>query len=1497
MRQIALAMWPVVFVLLVASLCPGQTTTRVYKHDSLGNRSSATNLIRFTSSAAFGFEPRRAFTGDRVNIYGRNFPAGVNKDAVVKFGTLTGKTLFVGERVITVEVPANITSGNVTLSVKGGPVMQVGKLSVQGVIVTPSVVELDYDKTQQFTAKVIGGTTSSVTWSVSDLQGGTTNLGTISATGLYKAPALSRSAEFPFLVKASNASIRVTGYALVKLKPHKLGKIGNRVFVSGSFTRANERHAYEFSGTKGQYAFAAFLSDTSAVRVTLRDANGVALASSGAGKELKIRDTQLPETETYRIEIQASSSSTYRVWLDLHSRLPRGRWLFPSSGAWEDDGNWSQGVVPFVGDDVLIPRLSGVTVTLGQGDHRCESVVSDVDVVLAGGQLEVEKTLLVHGRFRLAGASLVGATVLPGLGGHPLVISGKSGLRRISLARETNIESAATVTVQDGLTLVGSRVNLRSGRLVFPGPAHQTLGGKGEVRFIGTTRSYVDTGPSGVLTLGKDVVIRGGNGGIGSHSEATFVNEGTITLGIPGRSLVLNGKNWTNRGTIELASTGSIVLIGTKWNNVGKILVTGGGTLTTGGVNWVNAGLISSTASSLVLGGSFKLDPAGAFVRRGGFVDLIGSLDNTGRKLMFGAGESWNVRKGAITGGSIEGAEALVFIGSGALHGVTLKAPIRVVGGNQVTITKGLTLQSSINLNHGHLRFSGTQSLTGSGTVAFRSTTNSSLFASTGETLTIGAGISVIGGSGFVGATDATFVNRGEIRLVPNRTIELRGQDWVNRGRVVGSPGGSLKATGVSWENQGTILLSGAGTLSLAGTNWTNGGTITVEGAGVMTTSGTKWTNARDMIIRAGASATLGGTGWANSGRISMTTAVLQLAGSFKFGTGSTFLRQGGTVVLTGTLDNAGRTLAFGQVADTWLVRGGGITGGTVTGGVGLVFEKGAALDAVTMNAPFRVINGSIVTVRNNLTLNNTASLNHGELAFTGNASLRGLGKVEFLGAASSYVHAADKGGSLTIDRGITVIGGNGSIGKRTDVPFTLLGTAKIAAPGRRMSFVGASWVNQGTIEATGGGSLALNGSDYVNRGTISITGGGTLGFGGTWRNEGPITMTTSTVNFSGSRFSLLPTGSFTRRGGFVNLSGVLDNTGRTLTFSSAQDEWSVLKGGGVLGGTVAGGEGLIFTASGTLENVNMKAPFRVVNGSAVTITKGLALDARCTLNHGSLVFPGTQSLTTTNKKGEVFFAGASRSYVHADSKNTLTIGTGVRIHGGNGAVGRPTDARFVNRGTIDSTSSGRSIVLIGTAWSSAGVLSAKNNGVLVARGTGATNAPLTWSDGTLRIEGTLSVSGKFTQTGGVTDLAKSGSLVATGDAEITGGTLAGVGTVQTSRLINKATIAPGGVGAIGALTVKGPFLQASTGTLLIEIDKTKTFDSIAISGSVQLAGSLCVKLMNQAQLALNDQFKVMTYAPPLPTGKLTLTCDKPGIGLKWGPKYAANNLTLTVTK
>ena len=94
------------------------------------------------------------------------------------------------------------------------------------------------------------------------------------------------------------------------------------------------------------------------------------------------------------------------------------------------------------------------------------------------------------------------------------------------------------------------------------------------------------------------------------------------------------------------------------------------------------------------------------------------------------------------------------------------------------------------------------------------------------------------------------------------------------------------------------------------------------------------------------------------------------------------------------------------------------------------------------------------------------------------------------------------------------------------------------------------------------------------------------------------------------------------------------------------------------------------------------------------------------------------------------------------------------------------------------------------------------------------------------------------------------------GTFEVTGGTLAGDGTVGGDLTASAGFVAPGH--GVGRLDVQGDFALAAEATLQIDLAGPSSTDLLVVSGEAELGGSLEVVLGDGYQPELGSQFLVM---------------------------------------
>ncbi len=883
------------------------------------------------------------------------------------------------------------------------------------------------------------------------------------------------------------------------------------------------------------------------------------------------------------------------------------------------------------------------------------------------------------------------------------------------------INNNESFAILHGLTLngtarLGATDGTKYGYLNFSGS--QTLNGNAEVLFGGHAADGIVVVNAGTtLTLGSGVTVHGKNGSIGVSpafgGSGTFANAGLISADVSGGTILLNGTNWSNSGTLQAV----------------------GGTLN--------------------LSGTFTGASAQNVQGNAGTVNLTGTMDNTGNIFTLNATTgSLYLVGGTIKNGTVTESGAALKGSNGTLDGVTLNGDldVGVINNNEsVTIRNGLTLNGTARVGatdgtkYGNVYFSGSQTLDGNAEILFGGhNANGIIVSNGGTTLTLGSGVTVHGKNGSVGNSpvfggSGTFANAGKI---------------------------SADVSG------GTILVNAPG--------WSNTGTLEAINNGTLTTSGT----------------------WSNSGTMQAVGGTLNLGGTFTSAGVQTVLGNAGTVNLTGTMDNTGNTFTLNATTGSWNLVAGTIKNGTVTENGAALKGTGGTLDGVTLNGDLEVgviNNNESLTIRNGLTLNGTARVGSadgtkfGNVYFSGSQTLNGNAEVLFGGHNANGIIVSNAGTTLTLGSGVTVHGKNGSVGNSP--VFGGSGT----------------FANAGLISAdVSGGTILVNATGWSNTGTLEAINSGTLTTSGTWSNSGTMQAVGGTLNLGGT-FASAGVQSLLGSAGTVNLTGTMDNTGNAFTLNATTGSWNLM-GGTIKNGTVTETGAALNISSGTLNGVTLNGDLDIgvtINAATLTILNGLTLNGTARVGaadgtkYGNVYFSGSQTL---NGNAEVLFGGHNANgIIVSNAGTTLTLGSGVTVHGKNGSVGNSPvfggSGTFANAGLISADVSGGTILVNATGWSNTGTLEAINSGTLTTSGT--------WSNsGTLQaVGGTLNLGGNFTSANVQVGLGNAGTVNLTGTMDNTGNTFTLNATTGSWNLV-------GGTIKNGTVTETGAALNISSGTL-----------------------------------------------------------------------------------
>jgi hypothetical protein len=524
-----------------------------------------------------------------------------------------------------------------------------------------------------------------------------------------------------------------------------------------------------------------------------------------------------------------------------------------------------------------------------------------------------------------------------------------------------------------------------------------------------------------------------------------------------------NGDDFIINGPIAATGGGNVRIQG-DWVNNDLISIDGGGTLRFDGT-YQNNGLITSNNSHVRLGGQFTIAELGDFSRTGGTVTINGTLDNAAGLTLDATTGSWRLDEfGTILGGVIETLDGTSLVGvsefsgccTGKLDGVTLEGRLDIVSSAAVAIVNDLTVNGLVVINGGTgslgaaMVFGTTpeQTLDGTGTVILGGGDNS---VSGSSALTIGPGIAISSQNGNV-RTSLPLIINGPINTNPPGTTTLgqNGSVTTINGTISDNAGSNLRFEG-EWVLNTPLVFDGGGNLRLGGT-------------------------------------------YQNNASITMIEATVDLYSEFTLAELGTFNRTGGSVNLRGTLQNTAGLILNATTGGWNLGDSGRIVGGTIEtlDGIQLVVTGNSTLDGVTLNGTAGVLSGGILNIVNGCTLNGTISLNtngsflYGNLWFqtTPQQTIDGTGTI-IMGGGVSRLEGSSQ---VTFGPGITITGGNGSIGP--SAPMIIQGTVRPNIGGTiRLGESGTSWSNEGTLEVRAGSTLHTFQS-WTNSGTFDIAPG-----------------------------------------------------------------------------------------------------------------------------------------------------------------------------------------------------------------------------------------------------------------------------------------------------------------------------------------------------------------------------------------------------------------------
>ncbi|WP_438395833.1 autotransporter-associated beta strand repeat-containing protein [Caballeronia sp. DA-9] len=1063
--------------------------------------------------------------------------------------------------------------------------------------------------------------------------------------------------------------------------------------------------------------------------------------------------------------------------------------------------------------------------------------------------------------------TLAGALTNGGAGGGTTIASGAT-------LQVGNGGTAGSVTgnIVDNGSLVFDRSNAISYAALISGTGSLTQSGTGNLT-LSTANTYTGATAiqAGRLTAGIANVFASSSA-VTVNSGAIFalnnfaqtVNNlsgaGSVTLG--SATLTVNNSSDTNlsgliSGTGGLTKTGSNALtLSGAGNSVGAVSVNAGS------LNFAQSGLL--TASSLtVANGAFSHINAGAEVTTTGTVTVAGTLAsdgilNSGAGMHMSAGSTLEIgstgvlnRPGEINNVVVDvgGAAATTIINNGVINTEGSGAAVKVSAASaiaNITNTGSIGTSTGLAAVTGIWSSLGVTNIVNRGAVYGGSTSSAIYFSTSGNSLTLGAGSNLHGGTGTTSSLAAgVSSNAAAISAGTGNSITLietgsENGDFLGKSNAVTQGfSGLTAATGSIWSLGGRINLIGtaANTLSV-------NGALTVTGEISNSGTGGGTTIANGGVLNLGNGGTSGGVSgnFIDNGTLNFNRSdVVTLANAIS-GTGTVTQAGTGTTILTG--------------ANTY-------TGGTTISAGALQIGNGGTTGSVAGN----IVDNAA------LNFNHSDALTYGGVVSgTGSLTQQGGGTLVLTGDSSHT-------GGTTVSAGILQLGNGGTTGSVagniTDNAALIFNRSNAATYGGVISGTGSlTQAGSGTTTLTGVNTYA--GGTYFNAGILSVGADANLGSaagglsfnGGTLQfTSGLTTARTVTLNTAGTIDTeanadtlsgvVAGAGALTKQGtGTLILNGANTYTGGTnidagiLQVGAAGTIGSGaanIATGGTLALIPAGGNyafNNVLTGSGLLTATLGSA----TNSFNFGATVGNAFIGKVTLGQSTFSLAGANTSTLTN------------ATLQLNAGNTTTVGAGAQSIGNLTLNGNTLIFANLPTGTLGT-----------------GVLTLNSGTVRVDPGSAVnpTGSLLTQDDGAnTRLISATSVSGNASNlsladlagrplASATTNIAQGGNTVAIGTYSFTlntgagTGLYAGYGLSQLDLQAGQTLTLAGDTTAGGAADMKARI----TGSGALTIDATNSITLINAAndytGNTTVSGGTLVlgsdnALGNTALLALN---------------------------------------------
>jgi YVTN family beta-propeller protein len=1116
-------------------------------------------------------------------------------------------------------------------------------------------------------------------------------------------------------------------------------------------------------------------------------------------------------------------------------------WTGGASGSWNVGSNWSTGSVP---------NGAGVNVCINDGNTTPSAVTVASGVTIgslvidAGSSLTISNNIdfEVTGNIYNAGSILVNA----GGNGTSFSISGSVTLTGGGTVTLTNgnawvREDSANSTLTNGNNSFAGAGQIGNNGLTFINEASGVVNANSAAGPLlinaagASNQGLMESTGSGVLQT--NVTINNATGTIvadpgssvqflnGTHIEGgTLITaSGATFLGTEQSLVVLDGSTrgpLTNSGIYTLSNNSDTQILGTIINT-GTIAISAGG-------NGTPLSVVG--AATLTGGGTVTLTNGNAWIREDSGNSTLTNVNNA----ILGSGQVGNNGLTFIN-------EAAGVVNANSSGNVLLINAAGTVNQGLFEAQAGGTLQINVTVNNFHAN------ITANGT-------NSQVQFLNGARIE-GGTLNLINGAAFLGTESSTVILDGSTQgpitnnalytLTNNSDTQVLGT-INNTNSILINAGGN----GTALSAVGPVILTGGGAITLTNSNaWIRQDSSnesltnvnnTIEGAGQVGNNGLTFINQPGGVLNANVNS-------------SGSFLVMNAAGAVN--QGAFEATGGGALQIDVTVNNADGLINAAAGSQVQLLNGTRIEGGTMASGTGTGTFFGTVNSTVVLDGSTQgpLNNEAFYTLDNNSdtqllgAINNTNSFlinaggNGTALSMVGAVTLTGGGTITLTNG--NALIRQDTGASSLTNVNNTILG-SGQIGNNgLTVINDPTGTINANSSGNALLFNAAGAVNEGALEATGGGILQIDVTVVNQSANILASGtGSTVQLQNGARIEGG-TMSTpngatsfgtvaSTVVLDGSTHGpLINAAAYTLNNNTdTEVLGTLDNTNSILINAGGNGTALSMVGAVTLtgGGTITMTDGNAWirqdTAGSSLTNVNntIVGAGQVGNGSLTVINQvGGTIDASGASN--MLLFNAVgavnQGLLEATVGGTLAF-----SVTVNNASGTISAGAGSSVQFGNG-----TD---IQGGTL--TSSSAPSTFFGTTASTV-VLDGSTHGTLI------NGAAYTLNNNTdTQFFGTINNTNSFLINAGGNGTA----LSAVGAATLTGsGTVTMTnGNAWIRQDTGGSSITNSGNSITGPGALQIPVYSQTAGFIQIPSGVSDSITTFSVSGGdAQIDGALTV--------------------------------------------------------